>query len=1188
MMVRHLLAEPTRARRFLGNFLTHAIFGVLIVVAMVASVRAQTTGGCTSSTLGADTLVTCTGNGTLTIPAGVSSVRYLIVAGGGGGGGIGTGNEDGAGGGGAGGVLAGSGFAVTPGVYNVVVGAGGTAGDGTTNGGNGGDSSFSTLTAIGGGGGAREGGVDGNDGGSGGGGSDNDNGGSGTAGQGNDGGNGNNNDGGGGGGGAGGAGQNGTNNTGGDGGPGISDDITGVSLTYGGGGGGGADDGGAGGAGGAGGGASAPTGRGPGVAGTANTGGGGSGATGSGGGAAFSGGAGGSGIVVIRYSVTGGGGLQAFYQMEQAAWTGAAGEVIDSSGNGRDGVRIGAAQTTAAGYVCRGAQIPLNTSAGQRDGVDTGFDINTIGNRGSISFWYQAAADWNSGTARQLFDASAEPAGADPYFFASVQANGVLRFALEDVNDGDYLVSSAPQGFAAGTWVHVAVTWQLASAPDNRIRVYINGTQAGEAGTTQQNLSTTLGNLIIGDNASNYFASGSTPNSANGVIDEFRVYDFEQTAAEISVDMNATSPCPGPVAEYRLDELSWNGTPGEVLDSSPNGLNGRAVGGAVPVPAQVCNGAQLNIPPGPQTAYLEIADDPLLDITSALTVTAWVNPSVYPPNGLMAVASKDTNWEFHITSTGQVNWWWNTGAAQLFTGAGAVPLNTWTHIAITFAQGQQIIYINGAPSASGTDGAALFTNNLPLQIGDDQLFGGGSRRFRGLIDEVQIHDRTLSAAEVMAIMNTTRPCLSAVDHYYVQHAASGVNCQAETITITAHDINHIPFSAQSRTITITAAQVAGAAGTHGDYALVSGTGALNNGAVDDGVATYSFGIAESQVVLSYKNTWVQTVNLSVNDGTATDTSGTASADPGYDQNLSFVPSGFRFVDAGDNVIPNQVAGVTDGPFYLQAIQTGAGGCTSPGPCTGVCTVPAAFGDGASVDIDLAFRCDDPTTCQPGQQVSIINNGATSIAANPATGVTAWTTKSVVFGANGRAAFNMTYPDVGAISLHARHDIPLLNGGASGNLMTGASNGFVVSPYGFVIASTAPNEIKRSGDGFVNPGATTAADVPFFIRAGEDFSVTVTAVNQGGTATPNYGRESAPETVRLTANLVGGLGLTNNPPLSNPTSFGPFASGRATGTTFSWGEVGIITLTPERRRRKLPRGRRRDGNDQWQRWPVRSL
>lgn len=262
-------------------------------------------GGCASSTVGSDTLVTCTANGAFTIPSGVSSVRYLVVGGGGGGGGLGTGDEQGAGGGGAGGVLSGTGFAVTPGsVYSVVVGGGGASGTGTSDGASGGNSTFSTLTAAGGGGGARETDRNGLAGGSGGGGSGSGTGGAGTGGQGNGGGNGDGagtQGGAGGGGGAGAVGAIGSGTAGGNGGAGVSNDITGIATTYGGGGGGGGY-GAAGGTGGAGGGGAAPAARGAGTAGTANTGGGGGGATGSGAGAAFSGGAGGSGIVMIRYA----------------------------------------------------------------------------------------------------------------------------------------------------------------------------------------------------------------------------------------------------------------------------------------------------------------------------------------------------------------------------------------------------------------------------------------------------------------------------------------------------------------------------------------------------------------------------------------------------------------------------------------------------------------------------------------------------------------------------------------------------------------------------------------------------------------------------------------------------------------------------------------------------------------------
>ena len=86
-----------------------------------------------------------------TAPAGVTSVEYLVVAGGGSGGGN-TGGADGSGGGGgAGGYRAGT-LAVVPATsYTVTVGGGGVAGSpGGTNM-QGGDSVFSTITSAGGG-----------------------------------------------------------------------------------------------------------------------------------------------------------------------------------------------------------------------------------------------------------------------------------------------------------------------------------------------------------------------------------------------------------------------------------------------------------------------------------------------------------------------------------------------------------------------------------------------------------------------------------------------------------------------------------------------------------------------------------------------------------------------------------------------------------------------------------------------------------------------------------------------------------------------------------------------------------------------------------------------------------------------------------------------------------------------------
>lgn len=199
-----------------------------------------------STAAGIERIHTFTTSDNFVVPAGVSSVRYL-VRGGDGGGGAGRYRGDAGGrpggGGGAGGLQRGNSLATTPGAsMAVVVGAKGLGAtdiddsDAGTGGTNGGNSSFGGITANGGGHGGGHHQTNSSPwdvpptvGGSGGGGSNGSSGAAGIAGQGNPGGNASGTSGnGGGGGGAGGAGS----STTGAGGAGVVDDISGSSVTY--------------------------------------------------------------------------------------------------------------------------------------------------------------------------------------------------------------------------------------------------------------------------------------------------------------------------------------------------------------------------------------------------------------------------------------------------------------------------------------------------------------------------------------------------------------------------------------------------------------------------------------------------------------------------------------------------------------------------------------------------------------------------------------------------------------------------------------------------------------------------------------------------------------------------------------------------------------------------------------------
>ncbi|MEZ5561268.1 MAG: LamG domain-containing protein [Pseudomonadales bacterium] len=223
----------------------------------------------------------------------------------------------------------------------------------------------------------------------------------------------------------------------------------------------------------------------------------------------------------------------------------------------------------------------------------------------------------------------------------------------------------------------------------------------------------------------------------------------------------AAAPPPGPVLEVHMDETQWTGSSGEVIDSA-GGNNGTARNGINTA------GADPAVPGNPGTCrygefdgvddLLEFADAPHLDLPGELTVAIWIYARRIPGSGLKSIVSKDTNYEFHVTSGSRINWWWNdaNGATRQFDSTATITPNAWHHVAITYRSGSQVIYVDGVPSGSRSYTGNLITNNLPLQIGQDQGFAG--REWDGYLDELRVYGQALDAAQVQALMNETQPC----------------------------------------------------------------------------------------------------------------------------------------------------------------------------------------------------------------------------------------------------------------------------------------------------------------------------------------------------------------------------------------------------------------------------------------------
>lgn len=210
----------------------------------------------------------------------------------------------------------------------------------------------------------------------------------------------------------------------------------------------------------------------------------------------------------------------------------------------------------------------------------------------------------------------------------------------------------------------------------------------------------------------------------------------------------------------------------------------------------------------------------------------------------------------------------------------------------------------------------------------------------------------------------------------------------------------------------------------------------------------------------------------------------------------------------------------------------------------------------TVNMQFGLSCINPRT-NAGVQATLYDATTSTLPLCTANGATptGWSaSRALVFPAATPSVgpFNFNYNDVGSVELFMRN--------SAVTTQMGRSTSFVVKPAGFALSA-----IERTSDGYANPAAADASGAAF-VKAGEAFSMTVTAVNSLGTATPNYGNEydllnntPLPDAVKLTpVNVVAGMTAVPAVPAISG-SFGTFTSGVATGTNFTWPEVGIIRL-----------------------------
>jgi len=203
-------------------------------------------------------------------------------------------------------------------------------------------------------------------------------------------------------------------------------------------------------------------------------------------------------------------------------------------------------------------------------------------------------------------------------------------------------------------------------------------------------------------------------------------------------------------------------------DGHPNDIEGHNHGslqnGATFAPGEV--GQAFSLDGADDHVFLGVPAD--LKVTTGLTIDAWVRPTASRSNGSLVGVLTKWNQDANLSATADsyALWLQSTGVNyQVFTGVhttdggepiisgGAVPLDTWTHVAVTYdaATGFLAAYVDGVLVVSN-DGADLDIHATDADMAIGREMSGATRAFPGLIDEVEVFDRALSEAEIDAIV----------------------------------------------------------------------------------------------------------------------------------------------------------------------------------------------------------------------------------------------------------------------------------------------------------------------------------------------------------------------------------------------------------------------------------------------------
>jgi hypothetical protein len=421
----------------------------------------------------------------------------------------------------------------------------------------------------------------------------------------------------------------------------------------------------------------------------------------------------------------------------------------DMSGRGNNGTASGSPVWVEGK---RGRALDFNGSSDNVSLPDPGTNsIFDITNELSIFAWIKP----NELSGYNVIVEKQNIAGTDYSYIFDTYDNELFFDAYDGANPA---VTTNNANLEAGQWYYVGVVF---SWDQDTIKFYKNGAEIYQY--------IGLPNLINPNNVPIYMGGNSHDGGVyfDGPIDEVRIYNRALSATEVAGLYNSSKKIiklntsqNNKVTDGLVGMWSFNGpdiSGNTAFDRSGSGNNGTING------ASIINGKVGQALKFDGNDYINCGSN--VSSSSNYTMSVWVNTPASVPQANVSILSRrgaistDANYILNLfaddqgADAGKVDF----AHVNISNGVDATPGTSdirgkgWTHIAAEYDGTYQRLYVNGVQENYLSASSPKTTGVQEVNIGRDAYEAAGY--WNGLIDEVRVYNRALTATEINRLYN---------------------------------------------------------------------------------------------------------------------------------------------------------------------------------------------------------------------------------------------------------------------------------------------------------------------------------------------------------------------------------------------------------------------------------------------------